>query len=57
MSDSFFWLCNNNRVYKQSKNYNPQVYVDVENQKCNMLSNSDDDDDDDDDDNNDDDEY
>ena len=56
MSDSFFWLCNNNRVYKQSKNYNPQVYVDVENQKCNMLSNSDDDDDDDDD-NNDDDEY
>ena len=35
-------------VYKQGKNYHPQVYVeeciytDVENQKCNMLSDDDD---------------
>ena len=35
-------------VYKQGKNYHPQTYVeeciytDVENQKCNMLSNDDD---------------
>ena len=40
-------------VYKQGKNYNPQMYVeeciysDVEKQKCNMLSDDDDDDDDD----------
>ena len=37
-------------VYKQGKNYHPQVYVeeckhtDVENQECNMLSDDDDDD-------------
>ena len=43
-------------VYKQGKNYHPQVYVeeckyiDAENQQFNMLSNVDDDDDDDDDD-------
>ena len=36
-------------VYKQGKNYHPQVYVeeckhtDVENQECNMLSDDDDD--------------
>ena len=36
-------------VYKQGKNYHPQVYVeeckytDAENQQCNMLSNVDDD--------------
>ena len=42
-------------VYKQGKNYHPQVYVEeykytyVENQQCNMLSDDDDDDDDDDD--------
>ena len=41
-------------VYKQGKNYHPQVYVeeckytDAENQQCNMLSDDDDDDDDDD---------
>ena len=40
-------------VYKQGKNYHPQVYVeewrytDAENQQCNMLSDDDDDDDDD----------
>ena len=39
-------------VYKQGKNYHPQVYVeewrytDAENQQCNMLSDDDDDDDD-----------
>ena len=38
-------------VYKQGKNYHPQVYVeeckytDAENQQCNMLSDDDDDDD------------
>ena len=37
-------------VYKQGKNYHPQVYVekckynDVENQQCSMLSDDDDDD-------------
>ena len=41
-------------VYKQGKNYHPQVYVeeckytDAENQQCSMLSDDDDDDDDDD---------
>ena len=41
-------------VYKQGKNYHPQVYVDeckytdAENQQCNMLSDDNDDDDDDD---------
>ena len=41
-------------VYKQRKNYHPQVYVeeckymDAEKQQCNMLSDDDDDDDDDD---------
>ena len=41
-------------VYKQGKNYHPQIYIeeyintDVEKQKCNMLSDGDDDDDDDD---------
>ena len=36
-------------VYKQGKNYHPQVYVkefkctDAENQQCSMLSNDDDD--------------
>ena len=40
-------------VYKQGKNYHPQVYVeeckynDAENQQCSMLSDDDDDDDDD----------
>ena len=40
-------------VYKQGKNYHPETYVeeckytDVENKKCNMLSDDDDDDDDD----------
>ena len=40
-------------VYKQGKNYHPQVYVeeckytDAEKQQCNMLSDDDDDDDDD----------
>ena len=43
-------------VYKQGKNYHPQVYVeeckytDAENQQCNMLRDDNDDDDDDDDD-------
>ena len=38
-----------NSVYKQGKNYHPQVYVeeskytDAENQQCNMLSDDDDD--------------
>ena len=42
-------------VFKQGKNYHPQVYVEeckytyAENQQCNMLSDDDDDDDDDDD--------
>ena len=42
-------------VYKQGKNYHPQVYVEeckytgAENQQCNMFSDDDDDDDDDDD--------
>ena len=42
-------------VYRQGKNYHPQVYIeerkytDAENQQCNMLSDDDDDDDDDDD--------
>ena len=42
-------------VFKQGKNYHPQVYVeewkctDAENQQCSMLSDDDDDDDDDDD--------
>ena len=42
-------------IYKQSKNYHPQTYVeeckytDGENKQCNMLSDDDDDDDDDDD--------
>ena len=40
-------------VYKQGKNFHPQVYIeeckytDVENQQCSMLSDDDDDDDDD----------
>ena len=40
-----------NSVYKQGKNYHPQVYVedckctDAENQQCNMMNNDDDDDD------------
>ena len=48
-------------VYKQGKNYHPQVYVeeckhtDAENQQCSKLSDDDDDDDDNDDDDDDDD--
>ena len=43
-----------NSVYKQGKNYHPQVYVEegkytgTENRQCNLLSNDDDHDDDDD---------
>ena len=43
-------------VYKQGKNYDPQVYfeeckyTDAEKQQCSMLNDNDDDDDDDDDD-------